>query len=213
MQTRPASTFFFGTICFRFLFVSHPPPHCPCCCFCFSVCHSRRESAVPVVSRQQSVVSHTAVVVAFAVLFVIPEGNLLLLLLLPLLLLFLLSFPKGICCCFPIVLSNPHPRPKEAPPRERASAACNACMQCIYFGLCYSLTINGPPTHPADHFPLRGETTQNEKAQKRNSRKRNAISNITKTKFREIPSRYIESYNYPQNEIFYSQVTRLIMKQ
>ena len=59
-----------------------------------------------------------------------PEGNLLLPLPLPLPLplLFLLSFPQGIC--FSPATSTPaSPRPTEAPKRERASAACNACMQ------------------------------------------------------------------------------------
>ena len=48
-----------------------------CFCSCLSCCHSRRESAVPVVSRQQSVVSHAATVVV-AFLAVIPAANLLL---------------------------------------------------------------------------------------------------------------------------------------
>ncbi len=71
--------------------LSFPKGICCCCCPCFSVCHSRRESAVAV---------------APAFLSVIPEGNLLL----PLPLLFCLSFPKGICCrccpCFSVCHSR-----------------------------------------------------------------------------------------------------------
>jgi hypothetical protein len=75
-------------VAFAFLFVipeGNPLLPLRCRCLCFSVCHSRRESA-------------SAVAVAFAFLFVIPEGNPLLPLPLPLL--FCLSFPKGIRFCF-----------------------------------------------------------------------------------------------------------------
>jgi len=73
LHARPSACHSLG-ICFFF-----------CRCPCFSVCHSRRESA-------------SSFAVALAFLSVIPAGNLVLLLSLPLL--FCLSFPQGICFCF-----------------------------------------------------------------------------------------------------------------
>ena len=87
--------------------VSRQSRSCSCRCRCLSGCHSRRESAVAVVSRQQSAVSSQ-------------------------------SRPcrcRCLSCChsrresvvaFPVISTAAHPRPAGAPPRERASAACNA---------------------------------------------------------------------------------------
>ena len=81
-----------------------------CFCSCLSCCHSRRESAVPVVSRQQSVVSHAATVVV-AFLAVIPAGNL------------LLPFPSS--------SANPTRDQRKRHPRRVARKARVCCMQCL----------------------------------------------------------------------------------
>ena len=119
---------------------------CSCFCCCLSCCHSRRESAVPVVSRQPSVVSHPAAFVVafvFAFLVVIPEGNLL--------------FPSVLHPCKPA--TNGSATAQSAPPPQAKPKPCAG----NYSQLCHTVL----PALAQRQNPAAGQGTQPQPGERR----------------------------------------------